>query len=343
MSCQKHPESDLLIWNYTQKCQFAKEWTEETMMARGLITDLEGNIKSRPFKKFFNYEEHFGDDCKLQPLPLEEFTVTEKMDGSLGILYFMPDGEPRIATRGSFTSDQAIKGTQILHKKLRDTKNGFITFDRQYTWLFEIIYPENRIVVDYGKTEDLILLACINTETGEETPVSIIDSPFTKVKSYDFKDLSKIKEIQEPNAEGFVIRFKSGVRTKIKFAEYVRLHRLVTGVNAKTIWELLRNDDSFDDLLERVPDEFYEWVKETRKKLENEYEVIDQVICKNIYDEVRILPTRKEQAMSMMGNEQDRQYAGIVFKMLDGEDYKDQIWKMIRPKAEKPWKEDSDA
>ena len=86
---------DLLIWNYTPRVQFGKHWTEETLMARGLITDLEGNVVARPFKKFFNLGEHQGD------LPIEEFNVTEKLDGSLGIVY-KRDGIPYLATRGRF-------------------------------------------------------------------------------------------------------------------------------------------------------------------------------------------------------------------------------------------------
>lgn len=343
LSVQKHKQADLLIWNYTQKCTFDRMWTPETLMARGLITDLEGNIKARPFPKFFNYEEHTGEDSKLPELPIEPFTVTDKLDGSLGILYQMPNGEARIATRGSFVSDQAIMGTKILHEKL-SKELGFVAFDYTWTWLFEIIYPENRIVVDYGNTKDLFLLACINTETGEETPISIIDTPFKKVKQFDgITDISQLRSDKRDNAEGFVVHFKSGLRVKLKYEEYVRLHRLVTGVNAKTTWELLRRNEPFDELLERVPDEFYDWVKNTRDKLKNEYEVIEQAICSEIYNRVKDLPTRKEQAIAIMSNKDDREYSGVIFKMLDNQPYEEQIWKMIKPRADKPWKEDIDA
>ena len=108
LSVQKHPTADLWIWNYTAKCQYGRNWTEETMMARGLITNKEGEIVSRPFKKFFNVAEHDGEDSKLPPLPDEPFKVYEKLDGSLGISYFI-DGKVFIATRGSFVSEQAIK------------------------------------------------------------------------------------------------------------------------------------------------------------------------------------------------------------------------------------------
>lgn len=330
LSCQKHPTEDLLIWNYTQLAQFAKAWTPETLMARGLITDLEGNIKARPFTKFFNYEEHFGDDCKLPPLPLEHFAVTEKMDGSMGIMYWIGD-TPYIATRGSFTSDQAIKGTEILRKKYSN-----IEFNSDYTYLFEIIYPANRIVVDYGETEDLFLLSFVKTDTGEECDPQGYEDVLSVVKYYDFEDIEKIKEVQENNKEGFVIRFESGVRTKIKMAEYVRLHRLVTGVNAKTIWELLKEEHDFKDLLERVPDEFYDWVKSTKEGLVEQFEETER-IAKIFLEDALKLDTRKKQARLLTKH---CPYPGLVFAMLDSKEHKGIIWKMIKPKADKPWKEE---
>lgn len=81
------------------------------------------------------------------------------------------------------------------------------------------------------------------------------------VKRYDgIKDLQQLKEQEEENKEGFVVRFKNGFRVKMKFAEYVKLHR---GVSNVRIWEFLSEGKSFEELLEKVPDEFYNWVKNT--------------------------------------------------------------------------------
>ncbi len=80
-------------------------------------------------------------------LKSSNFDVYEKMDGSLGILYWIDD-KPFLATRGAFESEQAIKGTELLRKHQNLNK-----LNRNYTYLFEIIYPSNRIVVDYGAEE----------------------------------------------------------------------------------------------------------------------------------------------------------------------------------------------
>ena len=158
ISAQKHDTLQLIIWNYTQTCQFSKAWDEYTMAARGLITDLEGNVVARPFKKFFNIDER--EETKIENLPTETPDVYTKYDGSLGILYF--DGDlPCIATRGSFNSDQAKWATEWIQTKFLK-KSDFL---EGYTYLFEIIYPENRIVVDYGKERNVCYLTSRETET----------------------------------------------------------------------------------------------------------------------------------------------------------------------------------
>lgn len=329
ISVQPHPEAGLLIYNYTQKAQFDRVWNNETLMCRGLITDLDGNIVARPFQKFFNLSEAID---KGEQLPVEDFEVTEKMDGSLGILYWA-NGKPHIATRGSFVSDQAIKGTKILHKKYAD-----VPFNPMFTYLFEIIYPSNRIVVDYKGIEDLVLLAQIRTESGIEVGIRDYAINMPIVRKYDgITDIHKLSELQEDNKEGFVIRFASGKRYKVKFDEYVRLHRLVTGVNARSIWDLLRNNQPFDELLDRVPDEFNDWVRATKANLEAEFlEYSDS--ANFIYNMVRSMPSRKDQAKAIL--ESNAFLSGVIFKMLDGKPYDELIWKLLKPKAEKPYKED---
>lgn len=338
VSVQKHPVADLLIWNYTKSAQYAGVWTPELRMARGLITDSEGNIKYRPFEKFFNYEEHIGEDSKIEGLPNEPYKVFAKLDGSLGILYWIED-EAFIATRGSFESDQAVKGTIFLRKY------DLTRLNKNYTYLFEIIYPENRIVVDYQGTQGIYLLAVIDTETGETLDINehCDDFPFVGDMPWE-GSIEMLKSHQKENQEGYVLLFESGKRVKIKFDEYVRLHRLITGVNAKHIWDLLRHGQKLDDLIERVPDEFYKWVESTKERLIAEYNMIEAISYED-YDQIKNLKTRKEQAVAIKKLDSNRKakLSGIIFKILDKKPYEDAIWRMIKPKAELPFKEDIDA
>ncbi|GCE22812.1 RNA ligase [Dictyobacter kobayashii] len=330
ITARPHPKHDLIIWNYTPKCQYEQAWDEVTMQARGLITEPDGNIIARPFRKFMNMEQHQG------PLPLEPFKATEKMDGSL-LIVCTYKGDRIVATRGSFTSEQAIKANEIIEKRY-----GNFEFSPAYTYLFEVIYPENRIVVNYGATEDIVLLAVIHTLSGEEKDIhhaQCVNSwPFPIVTYYDgIDDIATLKQLEEDNKEGFVIRFESGLRLKVKFSEYMRLHRLMTHINARIIWELLKNNESIEPLLDRVPDEFYAWVKQTSDNFHAQFRAIEQQ-CREDLNQVRDLPTRKEQAAIIS----TKQYRAVIFSMLDNKNYQDAIWKILYPSASRPFKVDEE-
>ena len=79
-----HPSEDLYIYNYSQTAQYERVWNEVTLQCRGLILDGKGKIIARPFPKFFNLGE--TENQIIPPLPFE---IYEKMDGSLGISYWV--------------------------------------------------------------------------------------------------------------------------------------------------------------------------------------------------------------------------------------------------------------
>ena len=315
----QHPTANLYIYNYSETAQYERVWNEITLQCRGLILDKTGKVVARPFPKFFNLEELVNE-----PIPNLPFEVYEKMDGSLGISYCL-DEEIFIATRGSFISEQSEKANELLNTKYASAKTQM---NPAITYLFEIIYPTNRIVLDYGAKEALVLLGMIETATGKELPLADIGFPI--VKKYDgLNDLHQLKALAFDNKEGFVVKFSNNFRLKVKFEEYVRIHRIMTQVSSITIWENLKAGDSFKEILERVPDEFYNWVKATKANLENEYKIIEN-IAKADYQE---LATRKETAFYF----QTCKYPKILFSMLDGKDYSETIWRYIRPTYQRPF------
>lgn len=96
ITARKHPTADFWIYNYSPVVQYEKRWDAVMMQCRGLILDAQYNIVARPFAKFFNIEE-----MPANAIPDEPFEVYEKLDGSLGTLYWL-DNAPFIATRSSF-------------------------------------------------------------------------------------------------------------------------------------------------------------------------------------------------------------------------------------------------
>jgi len=112
----------------------------------------------------------------------------------------------------------------------------------------------------------------------------------------------------------------------------------MTKVNARVIWNLLKNQQPIDGLLDRVPDEFYTWVKHTVDDFHRQFRRIEEQ-CRRVVAQVKDLPTRKEQAAVIVRT----CYPGIVFSMLDQKNYQDAIWKLLYPEASRPFKIDEDA
>ena len=256
----KHPEFDIWILNYSPKTQVNRVWDLYTKSCRGLVIDADGNILARPFQKFLNYEEHDPSDIDMSM----DFDIFEKMDGSMIILfYYNARMQWIIASRGSFISEQAIEARKMIDM------NTYDVLDKNNTYLYEVLYPENRIVVNYGSKRGLVLLTVIETKTGFEQGYYMMERAYSKyfeiVKKYDIKNVKNLldlKKLEEDNREGFVVKFTNGFRVKVKFSEYIRLHGVLTNVSNVTVWEHMMNNYDFDALLDRVPDEFYDWLKE---------------------------------------------------------------------------------
>ena len=336
---QVHPTLPLTIWNYSEKVQYDSLWNDITLQTRGLVTDNKGNIVARPFKKFFN-------DSEKKHTPTPDFDVYDKLDGSLGILFHY-EGEWVLATRGSFTSDQAVKGFEMLQKY------DYQKLHKDYTYLFEIIFKENRIVVQYPY-EDLILLGMIHTKTGYEVDLygegndvrlkNLINNlKFKVVKKYDgINDYSILKGKIKDDEEGFVVKFSNGDRIKIKGEEYLRLHKIMTNVSTTAVWEMLSEGRDVLEIIKDVPDEFYNKVKSYVRDLKYTYLSLSEYAGKT-HDGFRYgkfgdkdpEPTKKEFAEFLSMNNYNPIIKALCFAMWDKKDYDKIIWKHIKPEFRK--------
>jgi RNA ligase len=202
---------------------------------------------------------------------------------------------------------------------------------------------KNRIVVDYGDKYGLILLAVIETASGYEIPYADVQKTFSKyfevVKKHNvsIQKLTDLRAVEEENREGFVVRFEDGFRVKVKFAEYCRLHVILTNVSNLVVWEHLMFNYNFDELLDRVPDEFYDWLQKTVKVLRSQFNDIERLALKEfvrIYH-VNSITGIKEFAAEAVKSDQ----RSILFKLFDKRPYDEIIWKMIRPVYSKPFKD----
>lgn len=324
---RRHPGRDLFVHNYTAKTQYDDHWNAVTRACRGLILDMNGAVVARPFEKFFNLDRHPPMD-----LPAEPFEVWEKLDGSL-IIVARHEGELVVATRGSFESEQAETARRLLNEKYDAS-----VIEEGKTYLFEVVYPGNRIVVDYGEEEHLTLLAVRDTPTGEYIPCD--DLGFRRPRRFVEECAPHaLYDLVEDNAEGYVVCFRSGMRAKVKFPDYVRLHQIRTQLSTKNIWRHLRSGHPLEELLLEVPDDLRPWAKEEGMRLKNAYaelagKATGEVERLTVGQPLQYAEDRKATAIRF--KEEGTLPVGLLFQLLLGQKWQDVLWKRIEPEFRTP-------
>ena len=215
--------------------------------------------------KFFNYEELTGERAALLPVEFQPnltgpFMVLEKLDGSCGIVFWHND-KWYVNTRGSFKSDQAVWASKWFHENVRHE-----LMNKSHTYIFEIIYPDNRIVVDYGNKEAMVLLAITDTLTGKEffyehlqKEANTIGVEVAKCFHFlKFSDIFTARDKLSVNEEGFVITFENGYKCKLKGEEYTRVHRTMCNLTPLNFWRAIDINTYKipEDFLALLPEEF---------------------------------------------------------------------------------------
>lgn len=390
---RRHPTEPLTIYTYTRHCQYDRHWNNVTTRCRGLIADDAGTVVAWPFPKFFNVSEHDSGQDYAPPLPKEDFSIFEKVDGSLGIMFWY-QGKWHVASKGSFTSEQA----QWAQRRLDGCDTSRL--EAGITYLCEIIYPENRIVVRYDDNLTGLCLIGAYGVNGQEIPLhevadgwEPIGYPVRQWVAFDKFPMSLLMALADGNkdlngepvggsdSEGWVIRFnQSGIRAKIKFAEYVRLHKVLTGINARDVWQAYGADrfatidahelsktigvtfseairmsaipgGAIGALIDDVPDEFDQWVRGVMADLDRQFYAITQQIT----DLVAVARTKTEDEMGRQyGPERRKTFARHVMELAtdpvirsgmfikyDHRDIGPHVWKSLRPAATDPFRADT--
>src|SRR5262249_7981118 len=239
----------------TDACTYANAWDEVTKNSRGHVFDVQtGECVACAFPKFFN----LGENLEAQPenFPWDQpFEVHEKLDGWLGVLY-RHEGRFKVATRGSFHSS----GSQWATEAVQGFDFGCLP--EAATLCFEILTPEQRIILDYGAERRLVILAAFNRFTGDEYPrdevkywAHQIGLPI--VKLFPPMTLEELRRHQKElqHAEGFVLRFGDGRRVKVKTEWSLELAQDLADLTPISVWESMRDGKVLAEFLMQVPEE----------------------------------------------------------------------------------------
>ncbi|MEU8138972.1 RNA ligase [Streptodolium elevatio] len=345
----QHPTLGLSVYAYTARCVFAEHWTDVTAWCRGLVVDdTTGEIVAHPFRKFFNADQHWAGSPFAPPLsPDEPFAVYDKLDGSLGIVFHFAD-RWHVATKSAFTSEQAVWGQKWLDA--RDTS----ALRPGTTYLAEIIHPGNRIVVDNGDLAGLVLLAAFGPD-GTELPLAQAASAWATVggdhavvRTHTVGSLDELLRLARDSrgldgaalsgvrAEGWVVRFASGMRVKVKLADYVRLHGAMSRTTERSVWEALFAGVDVADLFDRMPDEFRTWILDTAARLRGAH-AERMAGAQATYAEIGPTPDRRTFAERV----RDPRYAafkGALFLLLDGRSIDRWAWLAVKPPTGAPFR-----
>ncbi len=349
---QRHPRLPLTIYNYTERAVYEREWNAATRSCRGLVVDDDGTVCARPWRKFFNRAEPGAPELG----PDEPVVATDKVDGSLGVLY-PADGGWAVATRGSFVSDQARHATALWEREYAPR----FTPPTGVTVLVEIVHPANRIVLDYGDRDELVLLGGVEIATGRTVDVAGWPGPEAERHPYPtFADA--LAAPPRPAAEGLVLYVpRLDERIKLKQADYVSLHRLVFGLTTRRVWErlavaaartetadpreiaralrldpveaaaLLESGETWwADVRRTLPEEFAGWLDETVADLRAR---ADAVLAAAHDRAAQVAELPRRDAAAALADAPDR---GLVFAALDGKPLVARAWSAIRPDHERP-------
>lgn len=249
-------KDNYLLLKYS-KTIFNTGWNKLTEVCRGKVINLNYlKITAYPFDKFFNLnetsdvtEEKVAKYIKKAKI----VTVTEKMDGSLISVTRINTTNYMITTNGDFNNIQIELAKKLLEKKYSYFYNSM---ESEYTYIFELIHPEDKHIVDYKKEEKLCLLGVRDLKTQKLLTYSTVKELANKykldvVKQIEFTNLSdfiKIVNGEYENKEGFVFRLIGedfDVMFKLKYIEYFNLHRLASGVSIQKIYKNLHRLEEY--------------------------------------------------------------------------------------------------
>lgn len=303
------------IFNYTQETSVTKDWNDVNRWCRGLIFDEHTKeLVAVPFYKFFTMGQM--PEVSLEALVArgEPSRIANKEDGSLGIMFWDRYRNClRVSTRGSLDSEQAQWASTWVNDVHRMGFNDEFTYEQAcaksgWTYQFEIVYPENRIVIDYGDFAGLIGLARVNNATGlVDYDLSALPAHWPRVKSFEglrFEDIIKLKDTTSWETEGWVLTWPDGLMAKVKTEDYKRVHAIRFAITPLTILKIVKDGADPLEFIDDLPDEFVDDITSTVARIEAAYQKLlgdFRSVCQPGLDMIGTW-SRKELALWCMAN-----------------------------------------
>ena len=282
-------------FNYTREAMRGK-MTRTEEACRGLILDATtGAILALPMRKFYNLGE---PSCPT--LPDEDYQVFQKIDGSLGI--FWHDGTRwRCNARGSFDSGYTSVGLYYWEK------GGYP--NPSLTYMAEICVDNDEMPRAAYKKEGIYFIAARNRRAGVDLdPIQVFGGDLAT--SGTIEELLDRRDVIE-GTEGWVIRFKGGLRVKIKTTWYLRIFRAIQSLTPKNIREMMMEGNDF---LAQLPDDVCPDAVTIQDKIAARLQS-KLIRIYDSYSKVAGIPSRKDFAVATLRDYPD--IASFLFALRD--------------------------
>lgn len=247
-----------------------------------------------PFRKFRNLnecEENSLENIREMIKNAQSVEISNKLDGSMQSARYY-NGQIIMSGSQSLNPDNSwrlkdgyrmLKENSVYSRMLKDFPN--------YTFIFEYISLKDAHVVKYKKEQEgLYLIGIRDTDTGYEHSYANIlriaskyNIPTTEVFNTTLDEvINNLDKKKSDEAEGFVLNI-DGYKVKIKYDDYVLMHRLLGTISSSNVIIKSIADGNFDDLLSKVPNSYkdrvmkiaqtvFDYVNNTEKEAEFLYQ-----------------------------------------------------------------------
>lgn len=294
-------EDGKVLLKYNQLAADTDWYSPLVRECRGIILDAKTNeVICHAFDRFYNYGEPYAADIDWYSA-----VATEKIDGSIIKVYYDKEDNLCISTNGSinafktpissFVGGQG--GTTFGDKVLKCLAKAFTdyglpsiantssvanAFEKELragnTAIFELVSPENQVVIYYD-TDELYYLGSRNVKTNEEYRSDFMSKVFKTPTLYNIADMS-IKEIlafvdSMKGKEGIVVCDKYYNRVKIKNAEYLLRHRTMKSFTDGDVLDIVLSGES-GEWAATVP-KFQERIAEMKRAYDKIMENLEQI------------------------------------------------------------------
>lgn len=292
------------LLNYSPEAMYSKDMTGVEKACRGLVIREDGKIMALCMPRFYNLGEP-----QCPPLPNEPYTVWEKVDGSLVIWFH--DGEKwRCNTRGAFENEY----TEFASHWWREHVD-FRGISAKFTVMTEACLDSDPNPRAVHHEEGLYLVAVRDNYSGKDLlPIAGWFTSGFKHPKLGVGNLDKLigEGASREGTEGWVIRFDSGFRVKIKTAWYLRMFRAVTNLTPKHIRELML--EAGENWIDEFPDDLRPEAAAIQQELETRYQEELQRIY-GAYSKIAGIESRKDYALKVTGDYPE--LAGWLFALRD--------------------------